>query len=228
MKEKFFIKENYKHNVIDENPVELYTSAPIGTVYQVAVFEYIRAYIKKNSNISSVIDFGCGSAYKLNKYIADLNVSITGVDQKFIIDEIKDKFTHMNFRVDDFSDVNINIYDKFDLIISSDVIEHLVDPDLLLDRIKASAHQESVIFISTPERDLVRGKAHNGPSPNLKHVREWNMEEFRKYISSRGFTVQLQIVLPAKQLTLREKVSEHFGRINNNTCQLIVCKYSGK
>jgi hypothetical protein len=71
----------------------------------------------------------------------------------------------------------------YDLIISSDVIEHLPDPDILLDLIIQC--DPKLIVLSTPERNLLCKIDHNGPPFNKAHVREWTMVEFYNYISSR-------------------------------------------
>lgn len=55
----------------------------------------------------------------------------------------------------------------FDLIMCCGVIEHLVDPDILLSFIKAHADSETTIVLSTPERDVWRGKrTRSRPRPN--------------------------------------------------------------
>lgn len=71
------------------------------------------------------------------------------------------------------------------MIICSDVIEHLVDPDILLSFLEKSNFK--FLILSTPERDSVqmkqRGLLWDGPPVNEAHVREWNFEEFEQYIS---------------------------------------------
>jgi hypothetical protein len=71
-----------------------------------------------------------------------------------------------------------------DLVVCADVIEHVLDPDELVEFIHAM-NPRYVIF-STPERDLVYSPEDHrrfGPPRNFGHLREWNFQEFRKYIS---------------------------------------------
>jgi hypothetical protein len=96
-----------------------------------------------------------------------------------------------------------------------------------MERIKDCAHKKSVIFISTPERDLVRGFDSFGPPANPLHVREWNQLELAKYVSSKGFKILSHQVLDAKKLSLKEKFESFLGKLNNKTCQLIVCELNG-
>ena len=76
-----------------------------------------------------------------------------------------------------------------DVLICSDVIEHLSRPENLLKYIAHISNQNTKIFISTPNRRKVRG-SNNRQSPNRAHVREWSEAEFRKLIVSSGFELK--------------------------------------
>lgn len=82
--------------------------------------------------------------------------------------------------------------DLVDVVICSDVVEHLVDPRPLLDSIHEM--RDAVVVWSTPERDVqatLEGRARDlGPPRNLCHVREWNGLEFRSLLIAHGFEVQ--------------------------------------
>jgi SAM-dependent methyltransferase len=224
MSENFFIKAGYKENIVNGAPKEVYNEAPAGNAYQFSVFSIVRDYIKQNPEVKSIIDIGCGSAYKINHFLRNLPIEITGVDQGFAVESGKNKYPYMHWIEDDFSRPASKELGSFDLIISSDVIEHLVNPDLLLDRIRMCMKADSVVFLSTPERDLVRGYDSMGPPANPLHVREWNKLELSDYISSRGFQIIEHIIVAAKKLTPREKLQSFLGKLNNDTCQLIVFK----
>ena len=74
---------------------------------------------------------------------------------------------------------------------NSDVIEHVLDPDSLLDFIE-SCKPKFIVF-STPDRDLICGHDHFGPPSNACHVREWNFLEFKQYISNRFEIIEHKI-----------------------------------
>jgi hypothetical protein len=75
----------------------------------------------------------------------------------------------------------------FDILICADVIEHLVDPDELLNWIQNLNF--NYLVISTPDRDKLKlyqwpaEQSQSGPPVNEGHIREWNFEEFEAYIS---------------------------------------------
>lgn len=76
-----------------------------------------------------------------------------------------------------------------DIVIFSDVVEHLNDPIKVLFRIRSLIDQASAtVIISTPDRACLDTDP-NGPPRNELHVREWTAEEFRRLLSSVGLVV---------------------------------------
>ena len=101
-----------------------------------------------------------------------------------------------------------------DLVICADVIEHLDDPTILLELLRAAAKPNSPILISTPCRDRLLGPEALRPS-NPEHVREWTDEELSVWLRSEGFEIlDHQIVVPF--------------RMGLKTTQLIVIRGSAK
>ncbi len=220
----YFIKEGYKINIENGRPKLEYKEPPKGDKYQFHVFKEIRNYIKNHQECKAIVDLGCGSGFKLNHFLKDLAITITGIDQGFSVERGSKTYPFIKWIEDDFSKPSYKTYGKFDLIISSDVIEHLVNPNFLLDRIKECATPNSIVFLSTPERDLVRGTTNFGPSDNPKHVREWNKVELANYVKSYGFFIIDHKVLEAKKLSLKETLQSVLGLYKNKTCQLVIFK----
>jgi hypothetical protein len=71
-------------------------------------------------------------------------------------------------------------------VICSDMIEHLIHPEPLLETVADWVERAAFALFSTPERDLVRGLEDMGPPPNPHHVREWNLDEFRELLLNSG------------------------------------------
>lgn len=225
--ENYFIKEGYKTNLTkDGNPIPYLTNED-ASKYQIEVYKKAASLVKKYS-LNSCLDIGCGYAEKLLKYIYPLCSNITGIDQEHSMKYCKTHYTVGNWIIDNIESPTFNIDIKYDLILSVDVIEHIADPNLLLNYIKKFAHNETLIVLSTPERDLVRGKKSNGPANNVTHVREWNKYEFSKYIKSHGFKILEHLLVKDQERTIIQKLKYSIKRkkifFNYNLCQVAICR----
>ncbi len=224
MASEYNIKQGYRINLNKEGGVlQQYSAHPSDTIYQVDVYKHAANMIK-HLGLSSVLELGSGSGIKLVTYISTITNDITGVDFAHAIDYCKKTYSVGQWISEDFDCPSLDLGRKFDLILSVDVIEHLVDPNRLLQQIKSVASAESWIVISTPERDLVRGYDSLGPPENKKHVREWNQNELLGYLEQNGLKVKQQILMPAKKLTLLQKIYIMLTGRNQNTCQVAICQ----
>lgn len=185
----YFIKENY---TIVKNPdyyIDVQNDSDI--IWQPEVY-YLAYKTAKKYNIKNIIDIGCGRGRKLNIFKNQFN--IIGVDYGENINFCKDNYnfgTWIEFDLNSFDLLNIekSILEN-SLIICSDIIEHLTNPVSLLFNLKFLLENSNLAFISTPERDLVRGYDHNGPPDGAFHVREWNKDEFEKMLNELKFEVE--------------------------------------
>ncbi len=138
---------------------------------------YLRAYgLMKKNEWKTVADIGCGSAYKLIKYLGDFET--IGYELPVNVEKLKEFYPEREWRISDFTEEEDV---KCDLIICSDVIEHLVDPDVLMTYL--TRQNFKLLILSTPERDICRGVNDFGPPKNPAHQREWNFDEFGQYVS---------------------------------------------
>lgn len=148
-----------------------------------------------------ILDIGCGSGYKLIKYFDSSDT--VGSEIEPTLSFLKKKYPHRKWMLSDFS----KRFDKpVDLVICSDVIEHLIDPNQLLDWISKVRCKK--IILSTPDRyelERRRGKVDSGPPRNKAHIREWGFDEFERYVS-RWFNIE-----------------DHLDMTNQKKCQLIIC-----
>jgi SAM-dependent methyltransferase len=163
----FFIKSNY---VINSKEI-YYNDTDEEDRYQKEVYEAAKELFD-NNNFESVLDIGCGSGYKLVKYFS--NVKTLGLDVERTVNFLQEKYPTKNWSS------NFNPVNGYDLIISSDVIEHIANPDILINLIKDC--KPKLIILSTPDRNLLPVEVNNGPPKNLSHIREWSFEEFYQYI----------------------------------------------
>lgn len=221
--ENYFIKTGYQCNMDSQGrTIFSYIDNVVhSSAYQVAVYTTAQALIHQYQ-LQSVLDIGCGVGKKLEKFIYPICEDITGIDAESSIRYCKTKYHFGDWRVDDIENSQLSLHRQYDLIIAADVIEHLINPDKLLDYIKRYSHPNTIILISTPERDAVRGKAHFGPPKNVYHVREWNMVELDHYLRSRNFVVLKKTLVDAVTGFALVKLLRPFRP--SKTCQLFVCR----
>jgi hypothetical protein len=180
----YFIKDSYNHNL---NPT-YYDDTQNKDEWQAEVYEKARE-LADEYELKTVLDYGCGSAYKLLKHFSEFET--TGVDLPQTV-----QWLHQTYPDRKWSDSQEP--QPCDLLIASDVIEHMPDPDCLLRYIAAC--KPKVCIISTPERDLIRDvRCQAGPT-GTTHAREWNRQEFSYYIHSR-FRIYLHYLSNAEQAT---------------------------
>lgn len=220
--QNYFIKEGYRSN-LDPGRVRKYDAAP-SDQYQENVYQYAADLVREHA-LHSVVDCGCGSGYKLAKYIGPVCSDITGLDQDAVIRHCLSQYPRFTWLPANFEERRVEVTRKYDLILCVDVIEHLIDPDALLSILKFLAHPESHIVLSTPERDLIHGLGHLGAPANPYHVREWNMGEFRSYLEASGFTVTGHILVDATtQLDWKSRLKRVVWPKRYKTCQVAVCR----
>ncbi|MBO9673049.1 MAG: methyltransferase domain-containing protein [Sphingobacteriaceae bacterium] len=185
---QFAIKNGYRHrkdyNYDDDRT---YTDE-----YQREVYELAKYYLEKH-NYNKIVDIGCGSAYKLLKYF-DGNDTV-GIDvdptYEYLIKKYPNRKWIHAFGIEPFPVA-------CDIVICSDVIEHVLDPDELLKKIQKIDFK--YLFLSTPERDMLYGIQNYGPPDNPAHVREWNYREFGVFVS-RYFKVESHQITNVWQTT---------------------------
>lgn len=179
--QNFFIKEGY----ISRKTYTHFDDCSLKDEFQDEV--YFAAWkLAGETHCRNIADVGCGSGYKLLKYFSDCET--TGFEIQPTLAFLQKTYPHRIWGLSDFGQKPIQA--SFDLVVCSDVIEHIVDPDALLNWISQLDFQ--YLVISTPDRDrltcvwtdpIYGAQSQLGPPVNIAHVREWNFREFEKYIS---------------------------------------------
>lgn len=172
--------------------------------------ELIKKIIYKiNNEIIKILDVGCGDGVLFylfkNKIKKKKNLELYGVDTSEIALKVaKMKNPGIIFR-------NANVYELpfesnyFDLIFSSDVIEHVSKPDKMLSEIKRVGKRNSFIIISTPIRFTEEHLDKN-------HYHEFFPEEFKTLLNK--FFTTLKIIKSHRLVyyLLYKKKSTIFGK----------------
>lgn len=149
---------------------------------------------------SSILDLGCGYGWKLRYWILPICPNITGVDLPDVIDYCNREHNFGLWKAQDLSTPPEGVSEEtYDIIVCSDIIEHLPDPSTLFEWIRYYAHEGTIIVLSTPNRDMIYGPDHVGPPGNPSHYREWNWEEFEAFVETSGFTILSHVPVVARK-----------------------------
>ena len=202
----YCIKDEYVHR--DE--YVQYDNTPQTDKFQDEVYAAARQICNQN-NFEKIADIGCGSAYKLMKYFRDKD--FLGLELEPNLSYIKKKYPLFKFALSDFDNPP---EDNFDILICSDVIEHLLEPDELIEFIKKINWK--YLVLSTPDREVIQNLQRgfgwdveeNGPPYNEHHIREWTSKEFYEYVSQHF------------------RVIEHFCAPIQKECQIIIATKHNK
>lgn len=156
--------------------------------YQKEVYLLAQKLMVHNPQWNSVIDIGCGSGYKLIKYLGSYET--IGVELPISLGHL-----HRTYPQRDWREYNDSLFATCspDLLICADVIEHVEEPDQFLEQLQLFQTVKKFIF-STPDRELVRGPKDMGPPANLAHYREWTIKEFQKYLSHFFLVEEISVV----------------------------------
>lgn len=231
----YFIKDGYVHRAanatVEEAAGDYWTEKRIrqSRYHQHAVYDEAAELVRRQG-LRTVLDVGCGMPTKLMELLAPV-AECTGVDQETVMAKARQRWPQGTFVGVDLEQPNQPPEGTFDLVICADVIEHLLDPDILLRYIREHCHAGTVVVISTPERDLMRGPD-NLESPQVEHVREWNANELAAYLAASGFTMQRHMIMPAFRVGAspsmwleRLRFLRHGKALR--TCQVAVCRARG-
>ncbi|GIK19703.1 MAG: class I SAM-dependent methyltransferase [Leptolyngbya sp. PLA2] len=196
--------------------------------YQRHVYRWAACLVLRRG-LRSVLDVGCGPGTKLAEWIEPVCADAEGMDQPSAIEIARTRCRHARLHPVDLERPAIEARRTFDLILFVDVIEHLLDPDPALAMILAFAHPSSLVLVSTPDRDRVRGRACR-EAVKREHVREWSRREFLSFLRSRGLRPVRSRLVPQDDRPVRSCLRGeaafrlHLADRSELRCHAVLCR----
>jgi SAM-dependent methyltransferase len=157
------------------------------------IISYIDKYLKNKEQ--KVVDIGCGAG-TICFYIANEGNNVSGFDiSSKAIKACKESSRVLNldnltrFKIVDFPEEYVE--EKFDLIIFSEVIEHLRNDSLALKRIYTMLNKGGIVIITTPSihAPLYRLGYAKSFDKRVGHLRRYTVEGLSKQCEDIGLKV---------------------------------------
>ncbi|MGH9180063.1 MAG: class I SAM-dependent methyltransferase [Acidimicrobiales bacterium] len=189
MADRYFIRPDYRHR---DEP-EYADDVEHDVVWQPDVYTEA-ARLAEALDASCIVDIGCGNGRKLAALHPRFEV--VGIDlpgpnlerARALLPDV-DWLEH-----DVESDQPLPVPDAVlsrSVVVCSDVIEHLRQPERLLVKLVSALPVARAVVLSTPDRVVTWGPDHVGPPPNPRHVREWTTGELDALLDDAGFAHRL-------------------------------------
>jgi SAM-dependent methyltransferase len=169
-----------------------------------AVYEWIAARVRGRR----VVDLACGEGYG-SAVLARSAASVVGVDAN------PEAFAHARAKYTGervtFERTMVELWQgDVDCVVFLQTIEHILDPDAMLDRIRGLIGPRGVAYVSTPNVLTLAPKGAER-SGNPWHMREYRPQEYRALCERHFPRVDLLGLFHARKLRAHELAIEHLG-----------------
>lgn len=164
-----------------------------------ALTDSLLASIKKLGRVRNICDLGCGNGYLAGR-LAELGYSVTGVDASTSGIEVARRqhpnVEFMRARISMALVSHLRSHD-FDLVVSSDVIEHLYSPSDLLAAASGLLGPRGHLLICTPYHGYLKNlalsisgrmDAHFTALWDGGHIKFFSVKTLSELIARQGFT----------------------------------------
>lgn len=132
-----------------------------------------------------VLDAGCGTGYGSELLASQGAAEVVGVDVDADAIEAASRSDsrRATFAAADLRDLPADL-GEFDVVVCFEVIEHIAEPEVALDRLAAVLRRGGILVVSSPNRDVY-------PPGNPFHEHEFTPEELAESLSTRFAHVRL-------------------------------------
>jgi len=158
-------------------------------LYVLARYQIVTRLIGDKIRGKSVLDVGCGDGV-LSWMLAKRGAKVTGIDNAGdAVEFAREKCageSDLDFRVGSVYELPFE-NDSFDYVVSSDVIEHLSEPDKMLSEMKRVWKEQGQVVISTPIKIT-------GEPLDKMHFQEFFPQDFETLLRSQFSDRQIELL----------------------------------
>lgn len=166
-----------------------------------------------------ILDVACGVG-ALSFYFASIGATIKSIDISARAIKICKKVqknlakTNKQFKKMDFEKVSIEKFkskEKFDLVICSEIIEHVKDDDLFLQKVHQQLKKNGILYLSTPspENILYKTGRLNAFDKEVGHLRRYSQKEIIEKLEKNNFKIKKnkKVESPVRNLLFNSRIA---------------------
>ncbi len=208
----------------------------INSPYTVKPREDLFNLLPKLFNPKSILEFGCGNGNNLIYFGDKFNIpseELFGVDICESVDIKKDKFSFNHSSIEKFLIINNK---KFDLIIFSDVLEHLYNPWNILEKVSSHLTRQGIVLISIPNFQNIKyieaittGSFYYEKTGlfDQTHIRFFTLKSLVGYLEQQNFKIISNGWRPDISIqNIKDNIVSHLNSQNNVNLKLTSCELS--
>lgn len=191
---------NKKYNEFHENSsIQKKPIKKNNFTYRLVIKEIEKILTDIKRNGIKILDYGCGVG-TLAFYLASIGKHVTGVDISPLSVDLCNKSARkmgmigkVRFSVSsNFWRRLTNVHVKYDLIICSEVIEHINNDVQLMGKLSGILNKGGYIFLTTPSKNapLFRMKVTKSFDSKVGHLRRYDVEALKAMFRNAGMKVE--------------------------------------
>ena len=158
------------------------------------ILDFVNRYEKKGSKI---LDIGCGSGVFL-EYMRGNNHKVYGVEPAL---NLKNTLELKGIEVFTGSIFDIDIKEKFDIITLNNVLEHIENPDLVIERANKLLEEDGLLVIKVPnDFNIIQEEANKFVNNKNwwvcypDHLNYFNIDSLSKLVEDKGFKIEDKMI----------------------------------
>jgi len=136
------------------------------------------------------LEIGCATG-EFCYTLSQKDISVIGIDiAEFAISQARNKYPDLDFRCCDIEALGVD--EKFDAIFAFETIEHVVSPNLFLQKLRQHLNKDGLIVISTPNYEcgkMIGVENWRGFHQSFEHLHFFSYDILRRYAESHQLSV---------------------------------------
>tara|TARA_B100000029_G_scaffold496476_1_gene562851 strand:+ start:1622 stop:2347 length:726 start_codon:yes stop_codon:yes gene_type:complete len=195
-------------------PLHLFNPARINFIKEKLIF-YLKIDPKKSAPLNNIkiLDIGCGGGL-LCEPLTRLGAKVTGIDaSKNNIEAAKLHAKEMNLDINYIhtSPENMRFEKKFDVILNMEVVEHVANVDLFIEKCGKLIEKKGIMFVATINRNL---KSYVFSILGAEYILRWlpiGTHDWNKFLTPD----ELKIIANKKNFIIDDTIGMKFNLLKN-------------